>query len=533
MGGPVNDGSYYPTPPPPWAATAAYLALLAILGSLLAWRWLFGPDDVWAHAAVGRWIYENRQVPHCTLFLWSANEPWVAHSWLSELALYGLLELGVEWVRIAVIVMAIAPFAILWHTWQRQSRAAAIPALLFMVAMACSAARFQARAELVSALLLAGLFAVLIGWLKKQEERSHLRIAAVVSTMVLWVNCHALAPLGAAILLATAICEWAQTRSWRQSRIFALAAVLGVAALFVNPYGAGYLQSLAATSSETFKGIREWRPVWEQPRERFEIVVGTAALASLALAAWIVNPARRWSHLAWLMLLVAAYLSARRFAWMLNITSLAVLAANAVVLDLSWWRQRWQVRSRRPGKGTPPGTTGEFLRAGRIATGVVLAFAAFAATDTIGSPPPGVEPQPRRVCNFILARNIPGRMFNDYENSSYLQWRLAGQPPLFIDLLNAYPDEVYLNYREIIAATPRGQALLDEYRIGYAVLTNFRPGPSLRPLADYLTQSAGWVQIYGDMEAQVWVRRTAEYEDLWRPVEESRARGGMMTGPVE
>jgi hypothetical protein len=46
-------------------------------------------------------------------------------------------------------------------------------------------------------------------------------------------------------------------------------------------------------------------------------------------------------------------------------------------------------------------------------------------------------------------------MFNDYENSSYLQWRLngplqsgpnqgrvlaQGQRPLYIDLLNAYPD---------------------------------------------------------------------------------------------
>src|SRR4051812_3967576 len=141
------------TPPgpdaaPPRLVVVGYPVLLAVLGAVLAWRLIPGTDDLWAHAAVGRWVWENGRVPDRVLFLWSADDPWVAHSWLSELASYALLDAGVEWVRLAVMALAVAPFAVLWRAWQRQARAAAVPAVLFAVAMACSAARFQARGEL-------------------------------------------------------------------------------------------------------------------------------------------------------------------------------------------------------------------------------------------------------------------------------------------------------------------------------------------------------------------------------------------------
>ena len=60
---------------------------------------------------------------------------------------------------------------------------------------------------------------------------------------------------------------------------------------------------------------------------------------------------------------------------------------------------------------------------------------------------------------------MPGRLFNDYDYSSYLQWAMAGKPALFIDLMNAYPDSVMRDYADIINARPRGIRLLDKYNI--------------------------------------------------------------------
>src|SRR5262249_7652959 len=121
------------------------------------------------------------------------------------------------------------------------------------------------------------------------------------------------------------------------------------------------------------------------------------------------------------------------------------------------------------------------------------------------------------VVRFLREHQLPGRVFNDYENSSYLQWRLAGQPPLYIDLSNAYPDDLMRDYQDVARVKQRGRALLDEQHIGIVVLTTNRPGFSLAPLANYLDADARWVRVYVGGDGVIWVRRTPEYKFVWGP----------------
>src|SRR5262249_53165670 len=117
---------------------------------------------------------------------------------------------------------------------------------------------------------------------------------------------------------------------------------------------------------------------------------------------------------------------------------------------------------------------------------------------------------------FLEEHPLSGHLFNDYENSAYLQWCFAGEPPLFLDLLNVYPDQLFLDYFDMLQANARGRALLEEYRVGYVFLTVNRPGPSLVHLADFLDQDPGWVRVYEGFDGAIWVRRTPEYEPVWR-----------------
>jgi hypothetical protein len=55
------------------------------------------------------------------------------------------------------------------------------------------------------------------------------------------------------------------------------------------------------------------------------------------------NPQRRWSHVAWLLVMCVMFLRYRRHLWLFALVSLAVLAINARYIDTqamwTWWRK--------------------------------------------------------------------------------------------------------------------------------------------------------------------------------------------------
>src|SRR5688572_28751949 len=82
-------------PQPVWLKWLLWLygPLLLLLAAARAFHPLSGEIDTWAHAAIGRWIWQNGQVPQQTLIIWVADPiPWVAHSWLSQLLFYGAIQ---------------------------------------------------------------------------------------------------------------------------------------------------------------------------------------------------------------------------------------------------------------------------------------------------------------------------------------------------------------------------------------------------------------------------------------------------------
>ena len=499
-----------------------YGPLLALLLVLFAWLPLRGGFDVWAHAAIGSWIWSHGQVPTQSLFLWGAPPiPWVWHSWLSQLFFFGLMRFGALFganggpfvlATFTLICVALC-FVLLWKLWRRNAPPSAIGALCFAVAMWLSAPRFQPRQEAISAVLLVVVLAYLIAWSRRhiggwdegsaRSEGYFDPVAfGIVGLFALWVNLHALFAVGLAVMIVTAICAALQDRFDQRSRALLVIAALCVAATFLNPYFGGVWQAinvLKPNSQAQF--VDEWRSplthliVNGQELTPFmrEYVVVLLLLSGIALLAWLRNGQRRWAHFAWLVMANALFLMHRRDIWLATILVMAAMCANANYLSSgalwNWWRRA----SKQSQTLDVPVGMRVLARCGAVLCLLLWAATLFSTRRKKLIPLHAVEQVPSGAANFIEKRRLPGRIFNDYEYSSYLQWRWNGVPrkgekqiptrgrrPLYIDLMNDYPDGVLTEYLAVMngvkSALPFARQSGGQHRDSGAAQTRFRAG---------------------------------------------------------
>jgi hypothetical protein len=257
-----------------------------------------------------------------------------------------------------------------------------------------------------------------------------------------------------------------------------------------------YWQALKPVGGPMFERIDEWKPFWKPPFLNFSMVLGELVLVWLALMCWLGNSRRRWSQLLWLILMTVLFINARRHLWLLPIVCLSIIAANAMTLQNSEFRAEMTPFSRSVARV--------------LATGVLLGTFLFITSSQRFLAAPISPSTPRRAVDFFRINHLGtrGRIFNDYENSSFLQWRFGGAPPLYIDLLNAYPDSLLFDYFDILKATPRGRKMLDEKKVRVVILRAYKPDSSLAKLAKYLNNNKQWQRIYRNTDGTIWLRRS-------------------------
>jgi hypothetical protein len=474
-------------------------------------------------------MWQNNKVADRTLFLWTADNAWVYHTWLSQLTFFGLTHAGGPRVfpcvvLVFTIILALAPFALAMVLWIRRASASSWMVLPFALALEAIAIRFQPRPELFTELFLSFLLIFLVAWSGTPGQVSATTwrnvlsaLALVLAMFVAWANFHGGVVVGLLVLASTAACDLVQDRFNRRARALAVLSILAPVAVCLNPYGFSYWKALQPTLGSGFANIIEWRPLWKSPALPPEIMIGEAVLVPLALGAWILNPRRRWAHLGWILTLGVLFVRARRMVWPFTVVNLLVLAANADSLRLDGGWNRIRRISLRVGDSTRDRAP-KMLRAVvgiGLLTWLILQCASlmYEFRPWRALTPLQLE---RGIVAFVQKHRLGGRMFNDYENSSYLQWRFAGDPPLYIDLLNAYPDQVIEDYQDVVDVTARGRELLESQDIGFILLTTNRPPPSLAPLALMLdSNKEKWARVYAGDDGVIWVRRNSQYRPIW------------------
>jgi hypothetical protein len=210
------------------------------------------------------------------------------------------------------------------------------------------------------------------------------------------------------------------------------------------------------------------------------------------------------------------FVSAVRNTWLLVVVSLLVAAANAEALDPE---RLWQALERRlnrrahgPDRPLPLALRG--LAAGALAVWLLLEIS-YSLIDKQQVRFLLPEQLSRGAVRFLREERPAGHLLNNADNSGYLEWCLAGEPPLFIDALNAYPDAVTRDYVDLMTVSRRGRELLAGDWLDGVILTTNRLGPSPSPLADYLDRDPRWMRVYADSDGVIWVRRTPEADRRW------------------
>jgi hypothetical protein len=478
---------------------------LLVLCAVLTWRPLEGGEDFWAHAAVGRWIWQSQSVPRETLWLWGASpQEWIAHSWLSEVFFYALMRVGgAHLVLLATIVLVFLPFAWLWKLWLRREGGAALGTLYFAFAMTCAAVRFQPRPELLSYFFLTILLLFLIEWPRTEARVLAVKFLTIAALFVLWANCHGGVALGLAVLALTVLGETLQRRC-KVRELFSIFGLLALCALAVNfnPYGIGYWKALRPVGGAMFKMIDEWKSPLFAPALPPLAIAFVALIFFVALWAWMRNRERRWSHLLWLLFFGFLFLSARRNLWPTILVCAAVAAANAG--SLSTLRMVGAHTFSRPmiflTRAVVAGVLAMWIGSSFVPQAISVKNDALQLHAVSRFAPEG-------VALYVLKNHPPGPIFNDYLRSSYFHWRFAGKRKLFIDLQNAYPPNLLAEYFQIIARTPSGIKLFDQKKINTVIFGRWEKKSRVAPLAKYLdADKTQWKRVYSGADGTVWVR---------------------------
>jgi hypothetical protein len=203
---------------------------------------------------------------------------------------------------------------------------------------------------------------------------------------------------------------------------------------------------------------------------------------------------------------------------LLTIVSLLVLAANMNGLVLERvWQQLCRLRATGETRRDPiiPIALRWMVRVGLVSWLLLQIGTRTLALSRFDRPYLPVQLE-TGVVEFTRKHALGGRMFNDVENSRYLEWGLGGDPSLFIDAQGAYPREVARDYQDMLKATSRGRRLLLERDIGFVVLTVSRLADSAGALASFLDDDKRWKRVYAGWDGIIWVRRTKPYAHLWQ-----------------
>jgi hypothetical protein len=475
----------------------AFLSLLFLGLFAMAARHVIDPD-VWWHLSAGQYIVEHRSIPHTDPFSYTrGGQPWVAHEWLTELLLYGLLRAtGFGGLIIGFAAVLCAAFFALYSRCGGSPYMAGVSTLVGALA---TMPLWGVRPQLLS-LLLTSLWLLIL----ERAERNSKLLWWTLPLMLLWVNLHAGFALGLALsmlfLLGDGI-ENLLARSPLQTSRLKLAALVLLLNLLIVPINPNFLrmfsypiETLRSAAMQNY--IAEWASPNFHHAEYWPFLL--LILGTFATLGWSSRSLRPRD----LLLLVVSL-----YAGLCSIRMMPVFVLIAVPV-ISQRVGNWPLSHSRLVRPLRSSVT-------LVNAAIVLSMAVFAGLHTLrviqSQPRAEVQHFPAGAARFLQSYSS-GRIFNHYDWGGYLIWKLHPATPVFIDgRADLYGKELLDQFAKTYQLKDGWQQTLRDWKVETVVI------PPDSALASGLRNSPGWAVRYEDKQAIVLTAPSQiSQAEVWR-----------------
>ncbi|HEY9140798.1 MAG TPA: hypothetical protein VIN93_07890 [Bryobacteraceae bacterium] len=501
------------------------LAAIALIYAFLAGLRTVSDFDLGWQLATGRWVVQHHHIFSTDVFSYTAqSEPWI-YPVGAGLVLYAAYLLGgyalISWFGALACVATVALLL---------RRGSAVSAGIAILAVPLIAWRTAPRADMFTVVLFVAFLSLL--WENYQTGHAHLWLLPLL--MVAWVNLHFGFAAALALILAYLGVELSETIFGEVRRRAALQRLqrawgwLAATALvtLANPWGWGMYRALMRqqrAAGQQQLSIGEWSSV-PMTRTAFSTALSLRQtqgaiylLLAIAVVAAVLALLRHQLGAA-MLLLIATYPPVHHvrmgavFACVVVIVGGPVLSASVVELG-SKIRQA-PMRSAAAWAAVCLLAALALLRSFDLVTN--RHYVRVVDESTFGA---GLGWWfPERAAEFVERENLPGEIFNTYDEGSYLTWKLGPERRDYIDgrdTLFGIPRMQRAG--QLLQLSPDSQTWqqeADRYNINTIILPLARfDGVQLLQLKGFC-DSRDWRPVYLDEISAVFVRHTPQTETL-------------------
>lgn len=485
------------------------LVLMLLMVFLVASRSPVDSDLFW-HLQSGRVMAETGRPLTTDVFSYTREgQIWVNHSWLGELALFGLYQMG-GWTAISAWMGVMAVLAAVFLWLQTSGNAFSKAAFILFASVVC-APLWTPRPQFFSLVFLAFLTWLVHRWM----GRGGWTIWITLPLFVLWSNLHGgyvlgilyLAAYAAGLILDGILVDGEKRKqSFRRSGSLLAVAATGYLAAAINPNG--YRMWLIPFQTVGVGILRQFIQEWSSPdfhsAESWPFAL-FILLMIFCLSRQKGRTSFRYLFPSLLFLLMGLY--ARRNMAMAAIAGIPVLldawndmAVGGFVTRLipaAWvewisnYRASQKQLSERQKKGLNLGLAG------------MLGLACLVKLAVVGYP---------GLMNIYEAKYFPadavvyikeneplrgGRLFNSYNWGGYLIWKNPGTKVFIDGRTDLFGDEILGEWVTITQGGIGWQDTLAKWNVTRIIIEPTRPLSAMLP-------AAGWVERYRDSQAVVF-----------------------------
>ena len=455
------------------------------------------PDAYWT-LLTGAWMMANGRLLEGDPFTAAPHTagPVLNVQWLADLIFHGFEALGgLPMVITGTALVVAATYGLLLLAAFTASGHLRLSCVSVWLAYVLGVSNLSPRPQTLAY----PIFALFVVAVMRAEWRKDTRALWLLPpATALWANLHGSFFTGFVLLGCAIAGRVLSTRSLYAARPYVLTLVGCLAASLINPYGPGSLVYVATIGSNPVirDYVTEWAPTTVSWREGIMFFASVALLAGLMLKSRL-----RLTAFEVLALLAFGYL-----AW----SSVRAIVWWGLVIAPTMARLLGSLVPNRLGQAAA--TREKPLLNAAILVGIgCLAIVALPWFKTSLS----ILPQDKRglfapdtpvaVGDYLRTHDPPvgGVLFNDQSWGGYLEWATWPKHQVFLDgRFELHPSQVWFDYLDVVFPSARWRALLDQYHIGYLVLSKAEEAD----LVTDLRADAGWSLDYEDDQAVVFER---------------------------